>query len=268
MYLLNTDGVVRIVQITDTHLNATEDGHLLGMKTLHSLRCVLSLVQEEAACPHAILVTGDLSQDGSEASYRHLHQELAQFRAPSFWLPGNHDIQEHMSAIIKDSHSSHRLIRTPHWQMVLLDSSIRGKVHGHLSNSELDFAISCLQDRPDLNTLVTFHHHPLPMGSRWIDTIGVRNGQQVIDQLTTFSNLKCIVWGHVHQESDQQLGNVRLLSTPSTCVQFKPGSSDFEVDHQSPGFRWLDLFPDGRIETGVKRVEDIEFEVDYSVKGY
>ena len=268
MYLLNTDGVIRIVQITDTHLNAAEDGHLLGMKTLHSLRCVLSLMQLEEPDPHAIIVTGDISQDGSESSYRHLHSELAAYRAPSFWLPGNHDIPENMAAVINGSHSSHRLIRTPHWQLVLLDSSVRGKVHGHLSDSEREFAVSCLQERPDLHTLVTFHHHPISMDSRWIDTIGVRNGKDVMDELSAFNNLRCILWGHVHQESDHQLGDIRMLSTPSTCVQFKPGSSDFEVDHQSPGFRWLHLFPDGRLETGVKRVEDIEFEVDYSVKGY
>ena len=40
------------------------------------------------------------------------------------------------------------------------------------------------------------------------------------------------------------------------------------MDCASPGYRWLDLLDDGSIETGVSRVEGIEFEVDYSVKGY
>lgn len=268
MYLLNADGVIRIVQITDTHLNATEDGHLLGMKTLHSLRCVLNLMQAEESNPHAILMTGDLSQDGSEASYRYLYQELKPLSAPSFWLPGNHDIKANMMAVVHGTDASQRLIRTPHWQLILLDSSVHGKVYGSLSDEELEFASRCLQERPDLHSLVAFHHHPIAMGSRWIDTIGVRNGQHALDQLAHFSNLRCLIWGHVHQESDQQFEQIRMLSTPSTCVQFTPGSSDFEVDTQSPGFRWIHLFPDGEIETGVKRVKGIEFEVDYSVKGY
>ena len=55
---------------------------------------------------------------------------------------------------------------------------------------------------------------------------------------------------------------------PSTCVQFKPGSEDFAVDDAAPGYRWFDLHADGRIETAVSRVEGVEFEVDFSVKGY
>ena len=31
---------------------------------------------------------------------------------------------------------------------------------------------------------------------------------------------------------------------------------------------WLRLFGDGRLETGVSRVTGIDFEVDYTIKGY
>ena len=61
---------------------------------------------------------------------------------------------------------------------------------------------------------------------------------------------------------------MRLLSVPSTCVQFKPHSKDFAVDDVAPGYRWLDLHEDGRIDTEVSRVEGVKFEVDFSVKGY
>ena len=63
-------------------------------------------------------------------------------------------------------------------------------------------------------------------------------------------------------------GNVRLLASPSTCVQFTPGSEDFAVDTLAPGYRWLRLLPDGTLETGVARVTGIDFEIDYSIKGY
>jgi Icc protein len=55
---------------------------------------------------------------------------------------------------------------------------------------------------------------------------------------------------------------------PSTCVQFKPLSKDFAIDDVAPGYRWLDLYPDGRVETAVSRVDGVKFEVDFSVKGY
>ena len=62
--------------------------------------------------------------------------------------------------------------------------------------------------------------------------------------------------------------DVRLLSTPSTCIQFEPQSEDFSIDTLAPGYRWLTLNPDGSLDTGISRVEGIEFEIDMSVKGY
>jgi len=61
---------------------------------------------------------------------------------------------------------------------------------------------------------------------------------------------------------------VRLLASPSTCVQFAPGSESFKVDDQPPGYRWLTLHTDGRIETGVSRVRETKFIVDLDSGGY
>ena len=59
-----------------------------------------------------------------------------------------------------------------------------------------------------------------------------------------------------------------MLSTPSTCVQFEPESDEFSVEKIPPGYRWMQLNPDGSIDTRVSRVEGIDFEIDWSVKGY
>lgn len=81
-------------------------------------------------------------------------------------------------------------------------------------------------------------------------------------------NVKCILWGHVHQDSDRMVDGIRMLSTPSTCVQFTPQSENFDIDTVAPGYRRLQLNADGTIETEVSRVKGIEFEIDLSVKGY
>ena len=65
------------------------------------------------------------------------------------------------------------------------------------------------------------------------------------------SHVKAVVCGHVHQATDRQRNDVRFMSTPSTCAQFLPGSEFFALDDRPPGLRWLELKPDGRIETEV-----------------
>ena len=47
-----------------------------------------------------------------------------------------------------------------------------------------------------------------------------------------------------------------FLATPATCVQCKPGTPEPQVDERPPGYRWLELHPDGRIETRVVWLPD------------
>lgn len=61
---------------------------------------------------------------------------------------------------------------------------------------------------------------------------------------------------------------MRLMATPSTCIQFAPGSNEFSIDGQAPGYRWIDLYPDGTLDTHVRRAEDYVFTVDLDSQGY
>ena len=45
------------------------------------------------------------------------------------------------------------------------------------------------------------------------------------------------------------------MATPATCIQFKPDSNHFALDTLQPGWREIELHPDGRIETRVKRIK-------------
>lgn len=259
----------RVVQISDCHLFASTDGRLLGLNTEDSLRFVLERVVREQPRVDLVLATGDLSQDGSLASYRRFQQHIAPLGAPSYWLQGNHDLTEPMvNALGGRSHLSPCLIEAGEWRIIMLNSSVEHEVPGCFQASELQFLREALEKTRGHHTLVCLHHHPLPMGCRWLDNQVVENAADFWAILDEVDHVRAVVWGHVHQESDQMRKGVRLLSAPSTCVQFKPHSSDFAVDEVAPGYRWLDLHADGRIETAVSRVDGVRFEVDLSVKGY
>lgn len=268
LYSLDNEGPIQFIQITDTHLVEDVDGHLLGLETQHSLECVLNSVKTENDDFHFFVVSGDLSQDGSIASYQRLHDSLQPFDAPSFWFAGNHDDMPNMASVCEKTEHLENIIRTPHWQLVLLNSQVEGAVFGNLADDQFELLEQALLERPDLHTLISLHHHPIPMESGWMDKIGVKNGEKLMEMARRHVNVKCILWGHVHQDSDRMVDGIRMLSTPSTCVQFTPKSKDFDIDMIAPGYRRLQLNPDGSIETEMSRVEGIKFEIDLSVKGY
>lgn len=268
MYNLDNTSPLRLVQISDTHLHGPEQGQLLGINTLYSMQCVLDIVRQERAHIDTLLVTGDLSQDGTVRSYQHLQQALAGFACPAFWLNGNHDNAEVMQHVAANTPALLQVVRATHWQLVLLNSQVAGAVFGYLQAEQLQLLEDTLAERPDLHTLVCLHHHPLPMGSAWMDKIGLQNADALAAVIKRHSHVRAVLWGHVHQESERTVDGVRYLSSPSTCVQFLPGSADFALDQQAPGYRWLDLHADGRIDTGVSRVQGIVFNVDLASQGY
>ena len=59
MDVVTTSEPIRLVQISDTHLEPAEGGTLLGMDTDRSLRHVLALVQRENTRIDLVLATGD-----------------------------------------------------------------------------------------------------------------------------------------------------------------------------------------------------------------
>lgn len=261
---------LRVVQLSDFHLFADTDGKLLGLNTQFSLEAVLDRVRREQPDMDLILATGDLSQDGSYESYQRLAKILSGFRAPIYWLEGNHDKPAPMLRALRgqDNRVSPCVADIGNWTLVLLDSTIPGEVPGDLFDEDLKFLDDALRDAAGEHLLVCLHHHPVPMGSEWLDTQLVGSAERFFEVIDAHPRVRGILWGHVHQEYDDTRNGVRLLAVPSTCVQFKPGSADFAVDDTSPGYRWLDLHADGGIDTAVSRVEGIHFEVDMSVKGY
>lgn len=244
---------VRILQITDMHLFADRHESLHGVNTRDSLQSVLHRALQRPA-PDLVLVTGDLVHDESAAGYRALFKMLKPLKAPVGVIAGNHDNPETLRASMSRTVRLGGVHLLRGWRAVLLNSQVPGAAHGHLDNAELYFLEAALQAASNEHVLVVLHHHAVPVGSAWLDSIALDNPEALFGLLRRFPNARTVLCGHVHQEFDARHDGLRLLATPSTCVQFKPHSEEFATDDKLPGFRWLNLNADGSIETGIERV--------------
>lgn len=266
---ISTNNPVRVVQLSDCHLFASTEGKLLGLNTEFSLSKVLELIVAEQPGVELVLATGDLSQDGSEESYRRFHQHMANtFDQPVYWLPGNHDILGKMNMHKEASFMSPCVIDINGWHIIMLDSTVEGEVPGYMEQSQLDYLDQSLAASQGKHVMVCLHHQPVPVGSSWLDEQLVGNAEEFITVLDRYNNVRTVIWGHVHQDFEGERNGVKMMSVPSTCVQFKPNSEDFAIDNTNPGYRWIDIYADGRVTSGVSRVTGVSFEVDYSIKGY
>ncbi|VYT66436.1 3',5'-cyclic-AMP phosphodiesterase [Metakosakonia massiliensis] len=261
---------VRILQITDTHLFAEKHETLLGVNTWESYQAVLEAIKAQQRECDLIVATGDLAQDQTAAAYQHFAEGIASFGAPCVWLPGNHDFQPAMFNALQEAGISpaKQVLIGEQWQILLLDSQVFGVPHGELSEFQLDWLEKKLAASEGRHTLLLLHHHPLPAGCSWLDQHSLRNAAELDNVLARFPQVKHLLCGHIHQELDVDWNGRRLLATPSTCVQFKPHCANFTLDTIAPGWRWLDLYPDGRVQTEVCRLQSARFSPDTASEGY
>jgi Icc protein len=247
-----------VAQLTDTHLFANAEQMMRGVMTVRSLQAVLEEVRALARQPDLILLTGDLSQDETKASYQCLWDCIAPFQIPSYWIPGNHDIFSTMQLVLKQSpFSGEKCFQQGGWNFVLLNSVLPGCVDGELSSESLDGLEEALREHSDQPTLVALHHPPAEIGSEWMDEISLRNPADLYAVLDRHPQVKLVLFGHIHQAFSGQRHGVEYLGAPSTCIQFKPLSRELAVDEVQPGFRLLQLYPDGNYTTMIKRVTHI-----------
>jgi len=247
-----------LVHITDTHLYADPEAQLKGVSTRESFMAVTAAACKTHASSDAVVLGGDLAQDQSKDAYRAIARVMLDCDTPVYAIAGNHDdpvqMLEALNPTVRFSTTVSKF-RVENWQIILLDSRDAGKVSGHISDADLQQLDTFLEEGSSLHQLVVMHHHPVPIGSAWIDEIMVVNSDAFWKIADRHASLRGVLFGHVHQEYDQMRDSVRLLGSPSTTVQFKPGEDDFLMDNLSPGYRWLKLLDDGSIETGVERVE-------------
>jgi 3',5'-cyclic-AMP phosphodiesterase len=258
-----------VAQITDIHLFASDHQQLLGMPTADSFQSLIKQLSSLSPKPDLLMLTGDLSQDGTPESYDRLQTLLAPLGIPTYWLPGNHDAEpEAMErSLTHPLFCAEKCFQKGGWQFILLNSQEPGCVHGYLAQTELNELDQQLQKNSARPTIVALHHPPFQMHSDWLDTSILQNAAAFLEVIDRHSQVQLVVFGHVHQEFQSRRKTVTYLGTPSTCIQFEPGSSNFALDHKEPGFRLLRLGVDGTWETTVKRIA-YSHQLDLVTMGY
>jgi Icc protein len=224
------------------------------VETDSSLRNVLDDAFQPGEEYAAVLVTGDVVQD-DPSGYLRFCSIFAGLGTPVLCIPGNHDEPEAMR---------HSLAQPPFhycgthqfgaWRFIMLDSYDPGHVGGRLAPGELARLDADLA-QADGHALVCLHHHPVEMGSRWLDGIGLANAEEFWRVIDAHACVRGVAWGHVHQVYDGERKGVRLLGTPSTCAQFQPKSDRYAIDSSPPAYRRLELHDNGLILSETRWVE-------------
>jgi 3',5'-cyclic-AMP phosphodiesterase len=242
----------RLVQISDCHLAESATTPYRGKNADAGLQSLLPAIVDWR--PQLILLTGDVSEDASPAAYGRVAGAIECLDAPICALPGNHDDDAVMSRYFSHGPWAGPLaVRAGEWQLLLLKSSVAGRIDGAINPVDLGELGARLRVESGRPVLVALHHQPVVVGAAWIDRYMLQEPGRLLRLVEAHQQVRGLVWGHVHQAFASTLGRAQLLSCPSTAVNSLPATRQFQHDPAGPACRWLLLHADGLLETGLLR---------------
>jgi 3',5'-cyclic-AMP phosphodiesterase len=249
---------LKLVQLSDLHICAEPGARLRGVDPRATLESLLPRVLAEG--PERVVVTGDLSYDGSTQAYAYLGQVLSQLGLPVHLLLGNHDHPRRALALAGyPGLSLAPVVECFPWRIVLWDSNPaqgykEGEYDGQVGPEQWRLlAEAC---RGGEHVLLCLHHNPvedLPMGI----AMGLTDAAETVARLASCVPLRLVLCGHIHQAYQGSVG-VPVLACPTT--NFQSRTADGGESNDGPGFRVVCLEPGGGYRTRIVRLG--EYPVD------
>jgi len=202
------------IQISDSHID--DDKLVMGVDTQANLSAIVNNISNHYY--DALLISGDLSQNGTLESYQKLQKILKPIEKKIYVLPGNHDDLSNLSQIFNESYMRNFIIDC--WEIITIDSVQAGKESGRLNDGQLYFLSQQISSSSAKYIILCLHHPPVSMQSDWDDEMSLENPDDLFDVIDQFDSIKAVMWGHAHQYSEFNRNGIKLFSCPSTAVQF------------------------------------------------
>ena len=227
-----------IAQVTDLHLGfQPDDPAEMNRKRLDDVVAALLALTPR---PDLLLATGDLTENGSIASYLTLKSITDRLPFPVHFALGNHDDRGNFRAVFADvpvSASGHLQYEFGHGPLrfVVLDTLEHGRHGGALTQDQADWLEATLAGdaRP---TLLVLHHPPIETGSGWMtEDIGAPWVQRLATVVGRHPQIIRMLSGHLHRAIVAGWHGTTLAVCPSSAPQV---ALDFrQIDAENPDGR-------------------------------
>jgi 3',5'-cyclic AMP phosphodiesterase CpdA len=229
-----------VVQLSDVHV--LPPGVRLGgvVDTNAALRNAVAVINDLAPQPDAVVVSGDVTEDGSVAAAGEARRILDDLHAPYWVMAGNHDRRDALRGAFggrldgTDATITYEVDLGP-VRLLLLDSLVEDHDEGVLGTAQitwLDERLAADRARP---VLVFVHHPPIDTGVWWMDTARLSDASAFGDVIARHSHVALVACGHVHRAIEQRWKGTTVSITPSTAFEVQ-----FDLTPQAPPRAVLD----------------------------
>lgn len=202
----------------------------------------------------ALLLLGDLADDGDESAYRKLAQVIQPLPGLVLAVPGNHDDPARLGAVLSGQGDSvrgrvHYAATAGECHLFALDTSEPGRASGILSDACLGWLAEGLARAGAAPVVIGMHHSPLLTGLDELDRMGLVDGRAgFLEIVEAYAGAVVVAAGHFHVARTCYRAGVQYVLNPTLSArpgQWRLWASSSEIVSRARGATALSLDPDG-----------------------
>lgn len=241
--------MLSVVQVSDIHLGT-------GERNEERARRLFQRIAGLSRSVDAVLVTGDIADQGTPQQYAVARELFASVPFPVFSCPGNHDERAaYAKALLGRTQVAgpvNEVAEAGGAVFALCDSTVPGEPGGRLADETLDWLDRVLAHAPaGAPVFVCFHHPPVEVHVPVLDAMRQTGGERLAALLRRHDNVTALLCGHVHTPAATTFAGLPLLICPSVVsTVLLPWEGGDAVDEQAPAALAFHVLDDaGRLTT-------------------
>ncbi len=200
-----------IAQLSDTHIGGPNEG------SGERLSAAVDEINAMTRPPDLVLVTGDVTHNGTPEEWAEFNERLNQCTAPWAAISGNHD--RPISEL-----AGHRAVEAGPLRLVLLDTS-----NNEFTDQDAEWLDRELGAWPDVPTVIAVHQPPFETGIWWMDCVGLQGAEKLEATVRRHGQVIKVLSGHVHRLIQSNWDGCSLWVCPSTSVTV---AGDIDPNHE------------------------------------
>jgi len=208
-----------IAHTSDFHVfSDRQETSIVRSDAVDAARKVIADIVDFSPQIDAVMITGDLTDGGSQEDYALLKDLLSPITVPIFVVPGNHDSRDRFRAAFEDTlpfgHGPYLDYEAicGDLRIIALDTLIEGQIYGGLDDIQISWLADRLASYTDRLTIVLMHHPAFPSTIKALDQMTMRVGHEEFTALIdNYAGPLRILSGHIHRPF-QTLWNGRWCS--------------------------------------------------------
>lgn len=210
-----------LLHLSDCHLGALS----AQRDPLSALEQTIQVVLDQRVDPDAVIVSGDLSENGRESDYALVAEVVGRLGVDVICSAGNHDDRDALrrSFSLPGEGGDPILYAciVSQLRLVVLDTQRLGEDGGSLGPERLSWLEACLKADARRPTVIVMHHPPVAGGTPAWERISLdADDRAALDLLLRrFPHVLRILCGHLHRAVLGTSGGRPVFVAPSTHRQ-------------------------------------------------